>query len=117
MKVNSAKNKGRRLQQWIRDKILEKFPELASGDVRSTSMGVTGEDIQLSPLAESMIPYHIEAKSRASIAIYSFYEQPKTKSDILLIVKANHKQPLAIVDADLFLTLLRELNDLKTNKI
>ena len=49
MKTSSAKAKGRRLQQKVRDLLLETFTELEPDDIRSTSMGVSGEDLQLSP--------------------------------------------------------------------
>ncbi len=52
MKTSSAKAKGRRLQQTVRDKILSLFPTLELDvDVRSAIMGETGEDIKLSKKA------------------------------------------------------------------
>jgi len=47
LKPQSAKAKGRKLQQWVRDQILQRFPTLSTDDVRSTSMGASGEDVQL----------------------------------------------------------------------
>ena len=113
MKPSSAKAKGRTLQQWVQKKILELNPSLTENDVRSTPMGTQGEDVQLSEAARSLVPFHIEAKNRAKIAIYSFYEQPKTKDAVLLVIKANHKKPLAVLDADLFFKLIRDLHDPK----
>ena len=75
MKTASAKNKGRLLQQWVRDQILSRFPSLTIDDVRSTSMGAGGEDIQLSKAARDLFPYTVECKSNARIAVYKFYEQ------------------------------------------
>lgn len=80
-------------------------------------MGAPGEDVQLSEAAHSLVPFHIEAKNLARIAVYKYYEQPKTKNNVLVIVKGNRKKPLAILDAELFFTIIRELNDLKTNKV
>ena len=45
MKPRSAKNKGKRLQNKVRDLILEKFNQLEPDDVRSITMGDSGEDI------------------------------------------------------------------------
>ena len=45
MKPRSAKNKGKRLQNKVRDLILEKFNQLEPDDVRSVTMGYIGEDI------------------------------------------------------------------------
>ena len=44
MKTQSAKAKGRRFQQWVRDKLIESLgihPE----DIESRSMGQSGEDL------------------------------------------------------------------------
>jgi len=106
MKPSSAKNKGRLLQQWVRDQILSRFKSLDKDDVRSTSMGAGGEDIQLSPAARKLFPYSVECKSRASYAFYKDYDQavinaPK-KAEPILIAKANHRKPVVIVDAEFF---------------
>ena len=60
MKTRSAKNKGKRLQNNIRDILLENFKELEPDDIKSTTMGESGEDIQLSPAARKLIPYSFE---------------------------------------------------------
>ena len=57
--TRAAKAKGRLGQNEIRDKILETFPELEPDDVKSTTMGDSGEDIQLSPAARRKIPITI----------------------------------------------------------
>ena len=44
MKTSSAKAKGRRLQQWFRDLLIEKL-EVHSEDIESRSMGAGGEDL------------------------------------------------------------------------
>ena len=45
MRPQSAKAKGRRLQQIVCQDLLELFPSLEADDIRSTSMGCNGEDI------------------------------------------------------------------------
>ena len=47
MKTRSAKAKGRRLQNKIRDLLLEEFKDLEPDDIRTAIMGETGEDIKL----------------------------------------------------------------------
>lgn len=113
MKPQSCKQKGRALQQWIRDIILTLNKELTEKDVRSTPMGTQGEDVMLSEAAFQRVPFHIEAKNLARIAVYNYYEQPKTKSDVLVVMKANRKRPLAVLDAELFFKIIRELYDSK----
>jgi len=104
LKTASAKNKGRLLQQWVRDQILSRFPSLTIDDVRSTSMGAGGEDIQLSKAARDLFPYTVECKSNARIAVYKFYEQAQAhgKGEPIVVIKQNRSKPLVIVDAELF---------------
>lgn len=106
MKPQSAKAKGRKLQQWVRDKILHYCSSLEPDDVKSTSMGAGGEDVQLSPAARRQYPISIECKSRASYAFYKDYDQAvincPDKAEPLLVCKANHRNPVVIVDADWF---------------
>lgn len=107
--VRSAKQKGRSFQQWVRDKILEHFDkQLEPDDVKSTSMGAGGEDILLSPRARGIFRYSIECKSLKSIAVYKFYEQAKANCkgyNPLVFIKMNGKKPLAVVDAEYFISL------------
>jgi|TARA_R110000823_G_scaffold25816_4_gene75959 hypothetical protein len=110
IKTSSAKAKGRKLQQMVRNKILALFPHLEDDDCKSTGMGQPGEDVQLSPFARKSLPVSIECKARKSIAVYSYYSQaaencPK-KLEPVVFIKADRKQPLAIVDADFFLKLM-----------
>lgn len=114
MNPSSCKQKGRLLQQLVRDKILYHNPELSSDDVRSTSMGAGGEDVQLSSKAREMFPYQTECKSRASFAIYTDYAQAAQHGDCepLLIIRANHKKPLAIVDAEHLFLMVRTMHEL-----
>jgi hypothetical protein len=108
LKPSSAKAKGRAAQQYIRDKILELFPSLTELDVRSTSMGAGGEDIQMSTAAKALFPYKIESKHLAAMAIYGIYDQACSHKGIgepLLVVRQNRSKPLAVVDFDYFLSL------------
>ena len=77
-------------------------------------MGAGGEDIQLSSAARVMFPYQVECKSKATYAVYKDYAQAMEHGECepLLIIKANHKKPLAIVDAEHFISLIRTLHDL-----
>jgi len=111
MKTASGKAKGRKLQQVVRDKILEAFPVLEPDDVKSTSMGAGGEDVQLSPAARKLMPYSIECKARASISVYAWYQQAKTNApkgmEPLLVIKQNYGKPLVVVDLDHYMELCK----------
>lgn len=111
IKTSSAKQKGRKLQQDVRDKILDAFPRLEPDDVKSTSMGAGGEDIQLSPAARRWFPYSVECKSRASVSVYAWYQQAKANApkdmEPLLVIKQNHSKPLVLIDLDAFMELVK----------
>lgn len=63
MKPQSAKQKGRRLQQEVRDLYLTTFPTLEPDDITSRSMGAAGTDLLLSPAAKRLIPFDHECKN------------------------------------------------------
>ena len=104
MKTQSAKAKGRRLQQWCRDQILETFTELSDDDVRSTSMGAGGTDVQLSSRAKELFPFSLEAKNTERVRIWDAFDQAESNcmegTEPLLVIKRNGSAPLAVVDAE-----------------
>jgi hypothetical protein len=109
--TQSAKAKGRRHQQWVRDKILALWPKkLQADDVRSTSMGANGEDVQLSPAARRLFPYSVECKAFKSFAIYKVMDQASENcpkgAEPIAIIKADRRKPLAVVDADHFFQII-----------
>ena len=107
MNTQSGKAKGRRLQQWIMNQILDRFTGLKEDDVTSRSMGCGGEDVLMSPKARAKFPFSIEAKNTERLNLYKAYDQcidnSKELHEPLLIVKKNHHKPLAIVDAEYFI--------------
>jgi hypothetical protein len=105
MNTQSAKAKGRRLQQWVRDKLISQRG-IKEDDVQSRSMGAGGEDIMLSSDARHYFPYSIECKNQEKVSIWKAYEQAESNSgkyEALLIIKKNGKEPLAIVSAEHFI--------------
>ena len=113
IKPQSAKSKGRRLQQAVRDALLEVFPSLEPDDIKSTSMGAGGEDVQLSPAARKLFPYQIECKSKATSQLHTYYAQAKThgKHEPIVIVKKDRDVTLACVEWNHFLTLIKDKNN------
>ena len=109
--TQSAKAKGRRLQQAVRDSVLRTFPSLEPDDVRSTSMGAGGEDVQLSPAARKLFPYSVECKNLAKIAVFNYYEQSQTNAgdyEPLVVIKQNRSKPLAVIDFEHFMELIKK---------
>lgn len=109
----SAKAKGREFQNWVRDKLMALFPTLEEGDVKTAVMGESGEDIKLSPAARKIFPYSIECKRLAKIAVYALYDQAVSnagKYEPLLLMRADRKKALAVVDAEHFFNLVKANN-------
>lgn len=116
MKTRSAKNKGKRLQNLVRDRILAIFPTLDPSDVKSTTMGESGVDIQLSKHAKESFPFAVECKNQEKISIWACIEQAKKnaqkeRSMPLLVIGRNNKIPQAVIELDdlLFLVELAHL--------
>ena len=111
MKPRSAKNKGKRLQNKVRDLILEKFNQLEPDDVRSITMGDSGEDILLSPAARKLFPFSVECKNQEKLNIWSALEQAEDNSGNhipLVIFKRNRTKTYAVLEFDNLLDLLDE---------
>ena len=111
MKSRSAKNKGKRLQNKVRDLILEKFNRLEDDDVRSTTMGDSGEDVLLSPAARKLFPFSVECKNQEKLNIWSSLEQAENNSGSntpLLIFKRNRTKTYAVLEFERLLELLDE---------
>ena len=111
MKPRSAKNKGKRLQNTLRDLILEKFDSLEKDDVRSITMGDSGEDILLSPAARRLFPFSVECKNQEKLNIWSALEQAEENSGDhvpLVIFKRNRTKTYAVLEFDKLLELLNE---------
>ena len=80
MRPSSAKEKGRRFQQRIRDLFLNAAPELEPKDIRSVPMGVSGEDLWMSPKAEEIYPYSVESKNVEKLNIWSAIKQAREEA-------------------------------------
>ena len=107
MRTQSKKAKGRRLQQWVRDLLIEKL-EVLPEDIESRSMGAGGEDLIMSRSAREKFPYSIECKNQESLNIWKSYEQAQQNSgnyEPIVVIKRNNVKPLVLVDADYFVEL------------
>ena len=113
MKTQSAKAKGRRLQQWFRDLLIEKL-DVHPEDIESRSMGAGGEDLIMARAARKKFPYSIECKNQENVNVWKAYEQAKENSndyEPIVVLKRNNTKPLVLVDADYFVRLHDELVD------
>jgi hypothetical protein len=109
--TRAAKQKGRLGQNEIRDKLLEVFPEFEPDDIKSTTMGDGGEDIQLSPAARKKMPITIEVKRRKSgmKMQYDWLEQAKRhdQGEPVLFVRADRSEWIVMVGLEHYMELLR----------
>ena len=114
MKPSSAKGKGRRLQNFLRDKLYTYFPSLRNGDIKTAIMGESGEDIILSPTAKDFIPYSFECKNQERLNIWESLNQAEGNSDDrvpVLIFKRNRTKTYAAIELESFLELIGETDD------
>ena len=109
--TRAAKAKGRVGQNEIRDKLLETFPEFEPDDIKSTTMGDTGEDIQLSPAARKKLPITIEVKRRKSglKTVYSYMDQATNhgKGDPVVFYRSDRNPWVVITKLDHYMDLLK----------
>mgnify|MGYP003324490662 FL=1 len=107
MKTQSAKAKGRKLQQWVRDQLIEQL-DVHPEDIESRSMGAGGEDLIMARAARQKFPYSIECKNQEKINIWESYKQANENSkdyEPVVVLKRNKHKPLVLVDAEYFVEL------------
>jgi len=113
MKTQSAKAKGRRLQQWVRERLIEGL-DIHPEDIESRPMGSGGEDLIMARAAREKFPFSIECKNQESGNVWKAYEQASVNAknyEPLVILKKNNEKPLVVVDAQIFIDLIRKIND------
>ena len=107
----AGKAKGRTGQQEVRDKLLETFPEFEPDDIKSTTMGDSGEDIQLSPAARKAMPITIEVKRRKSgfKTAYGYIDQASNhaKGEPVVFYRSDRQQWIVMISIDHYMELLR----------
>ena len=110
IKTSSAKAKGRNLQKWVREKLIEEL-NIHPEDIESRSMGAGGEDLIMARAAREKFPHSIECKNVEKLNVWEAYEQAKANAgnyEPIVVMKKNHKKPLVVVDAEYFINLFKE---------
>jgi len=105
MKTQSAKAKGRNLQKWVREQLIEKL-EIHPEDIESRSMGAGGEDLIMARSARQKFPFSVECKNVEKLNVWDAYEQAKSNCngyEPIVVMKKNHKKPLVVIDAEYFI--------------
>lgn len=107
MKTSSAKAKGRNLQKWVVDQLVEHLgvdPE----DLESRPMGSQGEDVIMGKLTRNIFPYSVECKNVERLNVWDAYDQATENCkgyEPIVVMKKNRKKPLVVVDAEYFVRL------------
>ena len=110
MNTSSKKAKGRRLQKWFRDLLIDKL-SINEEDIESRSMGAGGEDLIMARSARERFPYSIECKNQEKINLWEAYKQAcdnSGKYEPIVVLKRNNHKPLVIIDAESFVKLHNE---------
>ena len=112
MKPQSAKAKGRRLQQQFRELLIEELgihPE----DIESRSLGAGGEDLIMARAAREKFPYSIECKNVEKLNVWEAYKQAEENSkdyEPVVVMKKNNHKTLVVIDAEHFVKIHKDSN-------
>jgi hypothetical protein len=110
VKPQSAKAKGRKLQQWF-TRLLVDALDMDEEDMESRPMGSQGEDIIMGKLSRNKFPYSIECKNQEAVNVWKAYAQAQENCkgyEPLVVIKRNRSKPLVLVDAEHFVSLFEE---------
>ena len=111
MKTQSAKAKGRKLQKWMRELLIEKL-DIHPEDIESSSMGAGGEDLIMARAAREKFPMSVECKNQEKVNVWESYKQAEDNSkdyEPVVVIKRNNSKPLVLVDAEYFVSMFKKL--------
>jgi len=111
MRTSSAKAKGQRLSKEIKEVILSTFPQLQQEDVNVVPSGVKGMDIWLSPIAQKLFPFAVEAKNQENARPWEWIKQAESnqKENLkpIVVFKRNREEPYIIISLKNFMEIVR----------
>ena len=84
---------------------------LEKNDIESQVMGMSGEDIVLSPAAKRVIKYSFECKNQERLNLWSSLEQAESNCQDrqpVLIFKRNRSKIYAAIEFDHFIELINQ---------
>tara|TARA_R110000751_G_scaffold34939_1_gene86312 strand:- start:168 stop:554 length:387 start_codon:yes stop_codon:yes gene_type:complete len=113
--ARSSKAKGRRLQNYVRDILRDVYPQLHPDDIKSQTMGMSGEDIVRSPAAKEVCAFSFECKNVERLQIWRAIEQCEANkpdcSAPAIVFKKNGKQPYVALPFTVFCDMLQYENE------
>jgi len=110
--VQSAKAKGRSLQQWVCKQIsaVTGLPWGPDECIASREASQNGTDVRLVGPAKELFPFSVECKWQETWSIPAWIKQAKTNqmpdTDWLLVVKRSRMNPIVVLDAQRFFELV-----------
>lgn len=124
--IRSSKNKGKRLQAWVCEKISEitGIPfnnQDDSCEIHSRDMGLNGVDCVLRGEAKILFPFDVETKNTETFNCYAAIEQAKANNesdrDWMVVHKKNGSKPIVVIDAEVFFNIYKEIIDARSNSM
>ena len=91
----------------------EIYPQLHEDDIKSQTMGMSGEDIVLSPAARKLIPFSFECKNQETLPLWKSLAQAEENSNgrtPILVIKRNRSKVYAVIEYSTLLHLIGETN-------
>ena len=118
--AKASKAKGRRLQNYVRDMLRDVYSQLHEDDIKSQTMGMTGEDIVRSPAAKEVCTFSFECKNVERLQIWRAIEQCEAnKPDCSIpavVFKKNGKEPYVAIPFTVFCDMLQFENKGRVNE-
>ena len=117
MKAKSAKAKGRKLQNLVAQELRDAFPSLEHDDINPQIMGMSGEDIVMSPLAKKTVKMSFECKNQERLNLWDSLEQADTNCEErcpVLVFTRNRKPVYAAIPFEELIKLIKENECTKT---
>ena len=109
--AKASKAKGRRLQNYVRDMLRDVYHQLHEDDIKSQTMGMTGEDIVRSPAAKEACAFSFECKNVERLQIWRAIDQCESNrpdcSSPAIVFKKNGKQPYVAIPFTTFCDMLQ----------
>jgi len=84
---------------------------LETNDIESQVMGMSGEDVVLSPAAKRVIPYSFECKNKERLDLWKSLEQAESNSqerNPVLVFKRNRSKVYVAIEFDHFIEMIDE---------
>lgn len=114
--TKSRKARGRNLQKYVVKKLRQAYGldqdldgDCYNGDVQSVPMGMSKEDILLSPYAKGLIRFSFECKAQEKLNIWKALEQAESNADDrvpVVVFKRNRSKVYVCLEFDDFLDLV-----------